>query len=30
MKIDTMGENNHATSKYDSQFTLIAIPDYEP
>ena len=30
MKIGTLGEKNHADSKYDSQFALKAIPDYEP
>ena len=30
MKVGTLDEKNHADSKYDSQFALKAIPDYEP
>ena len=30
MKIGTLGEKNHADSKYGIQFALKAIPDYEP
>ena len=30
MKTGTLGEKNHADSKYDSQFALGAILDYEP